>query len=371
MKPCFVIDAADESASLTVDIDAETTLLELRHIVASLGQPSCAPHGSHFAVCHDGRLLDESMNDATLEALGVVSCPVVVVVARRPRPTRATSTSKAPAVAAAGAPAAAAAGAAPAADAADTGGASSVAAELGRAALDAVAAASTTPLIQAVPDDALCRICFSGVEEGRLIRPCLCAGSMQYVHVHCLNEWRNQSANPRSFYECDQCNYKYNLERTKYAAYLEDARVVRGAAALLLLAALLVGAAVLGSVGAEQHFYRLVDFHPTQPWRWGRRLGWVAAAWCWQLDYVVAGLLGLAAVGLHHTVRQAYQMNRMNNNGWVMGVVTAFAVDGVRIARVFAAGGVLYSTHVARGVVEGAAKNMLTRWGTAILEVQR
>ena len=64
-------------------------------------------------------------------------------------------------------------------------------------------------------------------------------------------------------------------------------------------------------------------------------------------------------------------MNRMNNNGWVMGVVTAFAVDGVRIARVFAAGGVLYSTHVARGVVEGAAKNMLTRWGTAILEVQR
>ena len=364
---CLVIDATDERTTHSVDIEAETTLLELHHIIASLGLPSCA---AEFAICHDGSLLDQSVDEeATLEALGVHGCPVVVVCERRRASSPAKATT-APAAAAAGAPATAEAAATTAADV--VAGASSVAAELGRAALDAVATASSaTPLIQAVPDDAVCRICFSGSEEGRLIRPCLCSGSMQYVHVHCLNEWRTQSANPRSFYECDQCNYKYNLERTKYAAYLEDARVVRGAAALLMLTALVLGAVVLGGLGAEQHFYRLVDFHPTDAWQWGRRLSWVARAWCWQLDYLVAGLLGLAVVGLHHTVRQAYQMNRMNNNGWIMGVVTAFAVDGVRIARVFAAGGVIYSTRVAVSVVEGAAKEMLTRWGTAILEVQR
>ena len=44
---------------------------------------------------------------------------------------------------------------------------------------------------------------------------------MALVHVECLNEWRNLSRNPRSFYGCDQCGYQYNLERTRAARYLE------------------------------------------------------------------------------------------------------------------------------------------------------
>ena len=41
-----------------------------------------------------------------------------------------------------------------------------------------------------------------------MFSPCLCRGSMRYVHVHCLNEWRTMSVNSRSFYECDQCRYR-------------------------------------------------------------------------------------------------------------------------------------------------------------------
>ncbi|KAK4685555.1 hypothetical protein P7C73_g4592, partial [Tremellales sp. Uapishka_1] len=48
-------------------------------------------------------------------------------------------------------------------------------------------------------DERQCRICFCGVEEelelGRLISPCLCSGSMRYVHVSCINTWRGTGTN--------------------------------------------------------------------------------------------------------------------------------------------------------------------------------
>ena len=36
---------------------------------------------------------------------------------------------------------------------------------------------------------------------------------MRYVHLSCLTQWRFASANPNSFYECDNCKYRYNLTR--------------------------------------------------------------------------------------------------------------------------------------------------------------
>lgn len=43
-----------------------------------------------------------------------------------------------------------------------------------------------------------CKICLGGVEEeselGRLISPCKCKGTIKYVHIECLNEWRKVPA---------------------------------------------------------------------------------------------------------------------------------------------------------------------------------
>ena len=41
---------------------------------------------------------------------------------------------------------------------------------------------------------------------------------MKFVHLSCLNSWRYASPNARSVYQCDQCGYKYNFNRTQYAA---------------------------------------------------------------------------------------------------------------------------------------------------------
>ncbi|GJJ76049.1 hypothetical protein EMPS_08408 [Entomortierella parvispora] len=69
-----------------------------------------------------------------------------------------------------------------------------------------------------------CRICLGGADEeetlGRLISPCLCKGSMKYVHVECLNAWRTRSPKRESHYKCDTCKYSFSFRRTSLARYL-------------------------------------------------------------------------------------------------------------------------------------------------------
>ncbi|KAI0274724.1 hypothetical protein BC834DRAFT_7661 [Gloeopeniophorella convolvens] len=62
-----------------------------------------------------------------------------------------------------------------------------------------------------------CRICLDGPDPslGRLIRPCLCSGTVSHVHVGCLKRWRNTSANSSAFFVCPQCRYRYRFARTR------------------------------------------------------------------------------------------------------------------------------------------------------------
>lgn len=71
-----------------------------------------------------------------------------------------------------------------------------------------------------------CRICFGGSESGRLISPCLCSGTMRFVHMDCLNMWRFASANPQSSFRCDQCHFEYSVQRALYANILRSALVL-------------------------------------------------------------------------------------------------------------------------------------------------
>lgn len=89
--------------------------------------------------------------------------------------------------------------------------------------------------------DRTCRICFGGEEEDggeRLVSPCMCDGSMQYVHPDCLHEWRVRAHNTQSFRRCDQCHYPYLVRKT----WRE--RVFRSSLAIFSLSALSLGAVV-------------------------------------------------------------------------------------------------------------------------------
>mmetsp|Transcript_37428 Transcript_37428/g.81804 ORF Transcript_37428/g.81804 Transcript_37428/m.81804 type:complete len:575 (+) Transcript_37428:37-1761(+) len=79
------------------------------------------------------------------------------------------------------------------------------------------------------PCEAVCRICHEDGEgeEGPLIRPCKCSGSVQYVHRTCLDMWRASGVNPRSMARCEMCHYTYKLRRL-------DGQEVRHAEAAML-----------------------------------------------------------------------------------------------------------------------------------------
>lgn len=60
-----------------------------------------------------------------------------------------------------------------------------------------------------------CRFCLSDEHsaEKPLIAPCRCAGSMEYVHRECLDEWRVHGFNPKSLVQCTICATAFRLHR--------------------------------------------------------------------------------------------------------------------------------------------------------------
>ena len=65
---------------------------------------------------------------------------------------------------------------------------------------------STASLTSSAVD--LCRICHCEAEAGApLISPCVCAGSLQYVHQSCLQQWI-KSADTKS---CELCKFDFQM----------------------------------------------------------------------------------------------------------------------------------------------------------------
>ncbi|KAL1748482.1 hypothetical protein HDZ31DRAFT_79612 [Schizophyllum fasciatum] len=113
-----------------------------------------------------------------------------------------------------------------------------------------------------------CRICLDGPEAegelGRLIRPCLCRGSISYVHVECLKRWRLSSTSTKAFYECPQCHYQYRVARTR-AVGIATNPVIIG----VLSGILFVSLVMLSSVVTTYLMGRLDDDYSYNYWFYG------------------------------------------------------------------------------------------------------
>lgn len=70
---------------------------------------------------------------------------------------------------------------------------------------------SQLPSDPAAGDAPSCRICFSPEEPGRaggrLLQPCMCSGSMAFVHEGCLAEWIANKK--RNTWRCEICGCTY------------------------------------------------------------------------------------------------------------------------------------------------------------------
>lgn len=55
-----------------------------------------------------------------------------------------------------------------------------------------------------------CRICFEEeTDDNPFINPCRCRGTSKYVHISCLNEWRNENIYRPAYDICMECRYRY------------------------------------------------------------------------------------------------------------------------------------------------------------------
>ncbi|OPJ76502.1 hypothetical protein AV530_016174 [Patagioenas fasciata monilis] len=64
----------------------------------------------------------------------------------------------------------------------------------------------------------ICKICFQGPEQGELLNPCRCDGSVRYTHQLCLLKWISE----RGSWTCELCCYRYNVIAIKMKKPCQD-----------------------------------------------------------------------------------------------------------------------------------------------------
>ena len=116
-------------------------------------------------------------------------------------------------------------------------------------------------------DEKCCRVCFSNNENdillGRLFRPCRCTGTMKYIHVGCLNQWRALAPRERSYYQCDQCQYQYNVERAKWTEIIENKNTTIAISSILLMIAILIVGLITFKLPIADYVWNLIEWNPT------------------------------------------------------------------------------------------------------------
>lgn len=67
----------------------------------------------------------------------------------------------------------------------------------------------------------------------KMIKPCQCTGSGAYVHLACLNSWRETSK--KAYTSCSICNYNYKVKKSKLSKYLVNERITQFVTLFLFL----------------------------------------------------------------------------------------------------------------------------------------
>lgn len=70
-------------------------------------------------------------------------------------------------------------------------------------------------------DEGVCRVCRCGQEDGPLIDPCLCKGTMRYVHESCLADWVNVTGKDR----CELCKHSLEYDNGQSAPTLSPPHI--------------------------------------------------------------------------------------------------------------------------------------------------
>jgi len=105
-----------------------------------------------------------------------------------------------------------------------------------------------------------CKYCLESEKEG-LISPCICRGTLQWVHRSCLDKWRmtipSESLHDH-FYQCELCHKKYQFEEVKIHRSLWE----KICPFLITLIEFLISSGILIGVCYGIGYWTVNSYHP-------------------------------------------------------------------------------------------------------------
>ncbi|XP_056147407.1 E3 ubiquitin-protein ligase MARCHF4-like [Lampris incognitus] len=129
----------------------------------------------------------------------------------------------------------------------------------------------------------LCRICFQGPEQGELLSPCRCSGSVRCTHEPCLIKWISE----RGSWSCELCYYKYHVIGISTKNPLQWQAI-----SLTVIEKVQIAAAVLGSLFLVASISWLVWSSVSPHARWQRQ------DLLFQICYAMYGFMDLVCIVL-------------------------------------------------------------------------
>ncbi|XP_059823435.1 E3 ubiquitin-protein ligase MARCHF4-like [Hypanus sabinus] len=128
-----------------------------------------------------------------------------------------------------------------------------------------------------------CRICFQGPEQGDLLSPCRCAGSVRCTHQPCLIKWISE----RGSWSCELCYYKYHVIAISAKNPLQWQAI-----SLTVIERVQIAAAILGSLFLIASISWLVwsTISPSAKWQRQDLL--------FQICYGMYGFMDIICIGL-------------------------------------------------------------------------
>ncbi|XP_021054434.1 E3 ubiquitin-protein ligase MARCH4 [Mus pahari] len=129
----------------------------------------------------------------------------------------------------------------------------------------------------------LCRICFQGPEQGELLSPCRCDGSVKCTHQPCLIKWISE----RGCWSCELCYYKYHVIAISTKNPLQWQAI-----SLTVIEKVQIAAAILGSLFLIASISWLIwsTFSPSAKWQRQDLL--------FQICYGMYGFMDVVCIGL-------------------------------------------------------------------------
>ncbi|RUS13207.1 hypothetical protein BC937DRAFT_95672 [Endogone sp. FLAS-F59071] len=162
----------------------------------------------------------------------------------------------------------------------------------------------------------ICRICLEGEDDAKdleagsrrlrikrpfhtknpLIHPCKCSGTMAYVHLDCLNRWRDEAPKRDAYYKCGTCGYEYSISRPRWASIFASPSLLHTLATFFCIILILGFSYLCKAVDVK-----LLHNEPDPANKKWYQLHGVTVLWLDRI-YLLAGVIIVAVLGLTYLI---------------------------------------------------------------------